>query len=217
MPSKSQKPRVGIYARVSTTDKGQDPETQLAELREYSRRRGFKVVGEFVDLASGRDDTRPRYRELLELARRRRVDVVLVWRYDRFARSLSALVNALSDFQARGVDFISHQEDVDTTTPHGKLFFALVSGFAEFESSLISERVRAGMARAKKQKKRISRPPLDDARQGEIRKLQKEGHSLRTIGRLVEVSHMTAARYIEKPKKRKLQKARKQSQPRAEA
>ena len=136
--------RVGIYARVSTTDKGQDPENQLAELREYSKRRGFSMVGEFVDRVSGRDDNRPRYRELLELARRRRVDVVLAWRYDRFARSLSALVSALSEFQARGVDFISHQEDVDTTTPHGKLFFDLVSGFAEFESSLISERVRAG-------------------------------------------------------------------------
>ncbi len=199
MPVKPQK-RVGIYARVSTTDKGQDPENQLAVLREYSKRRGFRVVGEFVDRASGRDDDRPRYKELLELARRRRIDVVLVWRYDRFARSLSALVNALSEFQARGVDFISHQEDVDTTTPHGKLFFALVSGFAEFESSLISERVRPGMARAKSQNKRISRPPLDKAKQQQIRHLHQGGHSLRQIGRLVGVSHMTAARYLGRAK-----------------
>ena len=196
MPLKPQKRRVGIYARVSTTDKGQDPETQLIQLREYSKRRGFSVVGEFVDQASGRDDSRPQYQKLLELARRREVDVVLVWRYDRFARSLTALVNALADFQARGVDFISHQEDVDTTTPQGKLFFALVSGFAEFESSLISDRVRSGMARAKKQNKRISRPPLDQGKQRQIRILHEKGHSLRQIGRIVGVSHTSAARYV---------------------
>src|SRR5690242_3877016 len=92
--------RAGLYARVSTEDRGQDPETQLRPLREYAERRGFSVVGEFVDKASGTNETRPRYQKLLEAARKRELDVVLVWRYDRFARSTRALVNALAEFKA---------------------------------------------------------------------------------------------------------------------
>src|SRR5690349_8561372 len=139
--------RVAIYARVSTADKSQDPQTQLRQLRQYAKRRGFTIAGEFIDHASGRGDNRPEYRKLFDAVRKRAVDVVLVWRYDRFARSTQALVNALMEFQSLGVDFISYQEAVDTTTPQGKLFFTMASGFAEFESSLISERVKAGMER----------------------------------------------------------------------
>ena len=160
MPAKHQKPRVAIYARVSTLDKGQDPQNQLAVLRDYCRHRGFKVVGEFVDQASGRSENRSEYQKLLTTARRRQVDVVLVWRYDRFARSLSTLVNALAEFQAQGVDFISHQEQVDTTTPQGKLFFQMVSGFAEFESSIISERVTINSGRLKNAQLRFGPPGL---------------------------------------------------------
>ena len=195
MPAKHQKPRVAIYARVSTLDKGQDPQNQLAVLRDYCRHRGFKVVGEFVDQASGRSENRSEYQKLLTTARRRQVDVVLVWRYDRFARSLSTLVNALAEFQAQGVDFISHQEQVDTTTPQGKLFFQMVSGFAEFESSIISERVKLGMARARKQNKRISRPPLPLATQREIRKLRMAGLSLRKVADKTGVSRTTVSNY----------------------
>src|SRR4051812_17496148 len=92
--------RAGLYARVSTEDRGQDPETQLRPLREYAERRGFIVVGEFVDRASGTTEARPQYQKLLEAARKRELDVVLVWRYDRFARSTRALVNALGEFKA---------------------------------------------------------------------------------------------------------------------
>ena len=102
--------RAALYARVSTDDRGQDPETQLRLLREYADRRGFAVAAEFVDYASGTRNDRPRYKKLMEAARRREVDVVLVWRYDRFARSTQALVNALMEFRALGVDFISYQE-----------------------------------------------------------------------------------------------------------
>src|SRR4051812_10330602 len=143
--------RAGLYARVSTEDRGQDPETQLRPLREYAERRGFIVVGEFVDHASGTTETRPRYQRLLEAARKRELDVVLVWRYDRFARSTRALVNALGEFKARGVAFISYQENVDTTTPQGELVFGMMANLAQFESALIGERVKAGMARAKAQ------------------------------------------------------------------
>ncbi len=140
-----------LYARVSTLDKNQDPETQLRQLREYATRRGFDVSHELIDRASGRNGDRPSLKRLWELVRRRETDVVLVWRYDRFARSTHALVNALNEFNALGVDFISLQEGTDTTTPQGKLVFAIMAGLAEFESSLISERVKAGMERAKAQ------------------------------------------------------------------
>src|SRR4028118_706712 len=140
--------RAGLYARVSTEDRGQDPETQLRPLRESAGRRGFVVAGEFVDHASGTTEQRLRYQRLLEAARKREIDVVLVWRYDRFARSTRALVNALAEFRARGVAFISYQENVDTTTPQGELVFGMMANLAQFESSLIGERVKAGMARA---------------------------------------------------------------------
>ena len=145
--------------------------------------------------ASRRRENRSEYQKLLTTARRRQVDVVLVWRYDRFARSLSTLANALAEFQAQGVDFISHQEQVDTTTPQGKLFFQMVSGFAEFESSIISERVKLGMARARKQNKRISRPPLPLATQREIRKLRRAGLSLRKVADKTGVSRTTVSNY----------------------
>ena len=109
--------RVAIYARVSTVDKGQTPETQLLVLREYAARRELHIVGEYIDYASGTREDRPQYRRLLEAARKRQLDVVLVWRYNRFARSTQALVQALKAFHSVGVDFISYQENIDTTTP----------------------------------------------------------------------------------------------------
>ena len=152
--------RAAIYARVSTVDKGQDPETQLIALREYADRRGFVLIGQYVDYASGRRDDRPQYQALFKAARTRQIDVVLVWRYDRFARSTQALVNALKEFQHLGMDFISYQENIDTTTPQGELIFTVMASLAQFESALISERVKAGMARAKAQGRRISRAPI---------------------------------------------------------
>ena len=120
----------------------------------------------------------------------------MVWRYDRFARSLSALVNALAEFNSLGVDFLSYQEQIDTTSPQGKLFFGIVSSMAEFESSLISERVRLGMDRARKQGKRISRPPISEAKQKKIVRLHKAGKSLRQIEAAAGVSRATAAKYV---------------------
>jgi DNA invertase Pin-like site-specific DNA recombinase len=175
--------RVALYARVSTIDKGQDPETQLRALREYAARRGFVPAGEYVDYASGTRDNRPQYQALLTAARQRQVDVVLVWRYDRFARSTQALVQALHEFHRLGVDFISYQENIDTTTPQGELIFTVMASLAQFERALISERVKAGMARAKAQGKRISRAPLAKELQAQIVALAAEGLSTR-LGRL---------------------------------
>ncbi len=125
--------RVALYARVSTLDKGQDPETHSLALREYAEQRGFRLVGEYVDHASGGRDDRPQYRALLEAARKRQLDVVLVWRYDRFARSTQALVNALKEFPHLGVDFISYQESIDTTTRQGEMIFTVMASVAQFE------------------------------------------------------------------------------------
>ena len=166
---------------VSTEDRGQDPETQLRPLREYAERRGFLVAGEFVDRASGTTEQRPQYQRLLEAARKRELDVVLVWRYDRFARSTRALVNALGEFRARGVAFISYQENVDTTTPQGELVFGMMANLAQFESALIGERVKAGMARAKAQGKRTSRPPIPAKTRKRIAELHAQGVSIKRI------------------------------------
>lgn len=193
--------RVALYARVSTLDKGQDPETQLRPLREYADRRGFQIQGEYVDTASGTTEERSQYRVMLELARKRKLDVVLVWRYDRFARSTQALVNALKEFQSLRVDFISYQENIDTTTPTGELIFHVMASLAQFESSLISQRVRAGMARAKAQGKHIARPRIAMVKQEQIKLLYQSGLSINRISKQIEVAYGTVYNYIQRIKK----------------
>jgi DNA invertase Pin-like site-specific DNA recombinase len=192
--------RVALYARVSTVDKGQDPETQLVGLREYATRRGFGLVGEYVDYASGLRDDRPQYRRLLKAARKRHIDVVLVWRYDRFARSTQALVQALREFQHLGVDFISYQENIDTTTPQGEMIFTVMASLAQFESTLISARVKAGMARARAQGKRIARAPLPAAVQRRIAALYQQGFSIHQIGKQLGFGYGTAWNYVQRVK-----------------
>lgn len=189
--------RAAIYARVSTLDKGQDPETQLMALREYAERRGFEIMGEYIDYASGAREDRPRYRALLEAARKRRLDVVLVWRYDRFARSTHALVNTLKEFHHLGVDFISYQENVDTTTPQGELIFTIMASLAQFESALISDRVKAGMARARAQGKRISRAPIPKTLQSRIAVLHAQGISISQISKQLGIGYGTAWNYVQ--------------------
>lgn len=192
--------RVALYARVSTLDKGQDPETQLRPLREYADRRGFQIAGEYIDAASGTTEDRSQYRAMIGAARKRQIDVVLVWRYDRFARSTQALVNALKEFQSLGVDFISYQENIDTTTPTGELIFHVMASLAQFESSLISQRVRAGMARAKAQGKPIARPPLVHVKQLQIAELYGQGISMNQISKRIGVAYGTVYNYVQKSK-----------------
>jgi len=184
--------RAAIYARVSTTDRKQDPETQLRQLREYAKRRGFPVVREYVDQASGGRGEREQFRAMLADAKRREFDVLLVWRYDRFARSLRELVNALAEFEGLGIEFISYCEGADTTTPQGRLLFGIMGSLAEFERTLIAERVRAGMARAKAQGKPIGRPPLPGKTVTLIRAMLRHGgYSKRAIARATGVSVQT--------------------------
>jgi DNA invertase Pin-like site-specific DNA recombinase len=190
--------RVAIYARVSTVGHGQDPEVQLRELRDYIARRGWKLDGEYVDSGvSGAKDRRPKLDELMADARRRRFDCVLVYRYDRFARSLRHLVNALEDFRSLGIDFVSLHEGVDTSTPNGRLVFGIFASIAEFERELIRSRVRSGLAAARAKGKTLGRPRIgvDAAR---ISSLRASGASWRAISKQLEISTQTARRACQK-------------------
>jgi len=176
------KKRVALYARVSTMN-GQNPEMQLCELREYCQRRNFVIVAEYVDKGvSGARERRPALDKLMADCRKRLVDVVVVYRYDRFARSLRQLVNSLDEFRALGVDFVSVHEAVDTSTPNGRLVFGIFASIAEFERELIRDRVRSGLAAAKAKGKRLGRPrAVVDIDQ--IAALRRSGASWRAISR----------------------------------
>jgi DNA invertase Pin-like site-specific DNA recombinase len=153
--------RTALYARVSTSDKGQDPEMQLRELREQCQRRGWTIIGEYVDVGvSGSKDSRPELNKLMADAKRRKLDAILVWKLDRFGRSLKHLVNSLAEFESLGIAFISLKESLDLTTPAGRLMFGIISAMAEFERDLIRERVKAGIANRRAKGLRVGRKPI---------------------------------------------------------
>jgi len=184
--------RIGLYGRVSTLN-AQNPEVQLAELREHAARRGWEVVGEYVDRISGARERRPELDRLWADCRKRKVDAVLVYRYDRFARSLRQLVNALEEFRALGIDFISLHEGVDTSTPNGRLVFGIFASIAEFERELIRGRVISGLAAAVARGVRLGRPkrPVDAAR---IAALRSAGASWREVSAQMGIGVGTAVR-----------------------
>ena len=180
--------RVGIYARVSTTDKGQDVGLQLRDLEAYTKARGWTICDRFVDEGiSGSQTKRPALDRLLSACRRRQVDVVLVWRLDRLGRSLKHLIMTLDELQSLGVAFVSLNEQLDCTTAAGQLLLHLLGAFAEFERAIIRERVKAGLANARSKGKRLGRPSLaiDSA---QVKTLRKTGHSIRNIARALHVS-----------------------------
>src|SRR2546426_9657483 len=151
--------RAALYMRVSTKGHGQTTETQAVALREYSAHRGFEIIEEYRDEGiSGSKHSRPALDKLMKDARARRFDVVIVARFDRFARSVSHLLRALEEFNHVGVDFVSLSESVDTSTPMGKMIFTVLGAVAEPERNLIKERVHMGINRARKQGKRLGRP-----------------------------------------------------------
>jgi DNA invertase Pin-like site-specific DNA recombinase len=189
--------RCAIYARVSTANNGQDPTLQTRELQEHCAWRGWSVAGEYIDVASGAKERRPRLDSLMADARRRRFDTVLVYRYDRFARSLRQLVNALEEFRSLGVDFVSLHEGVDTSTPNGRLVFGIFASIAEFERELIRDRVRSGLANARSKGKRLGRPPKH-ADASEIVSLRASGLAWREIAKQLGVSVRSARRAWQK-------------------
>jgi DNA invertase Pin-like site-specific DNA recombinase len=175
---------------------GQDPEMQTRELREYCERRGWELAEQFTDVGfSGSKDSRPGLNRLLADAWRRKFDAVLVYRYDRFARSLRQLVNALGEFEALGIHLISLHEGVDTSTPNGRLVFGIFASIAEFERELIRSRVRSGLAAARAKGKRLGRPrvKVDGQRVSELRK---QGVSWASICRQIGLSRGTAQRAL---------------------
>jgi len=194
---KEPRTRAGLYARVSTSD--QHARSQLLELKSFCHARGWEVVAECVDEGvSGTRERRPQLDKLMRWARARKLDVVLVSRYDRFARSLRHLVTALEEFNALGVDFVSVHEGTDTSTPTGKLLFNLVASMAEFERELIRERVKAGLIAARAAGVRLGRPTLDiDAEQ--IRAIRATGIPWRQIGKMFGVAEGTVRRRAKNP------------------
>jgi DNA invertase Pin-like site-specific DNA recombinase len=154
---------------------------QLTDLKRMAESRGFTIVGEYVDNGiSGSKDNRPELNHLMKDARRGKFKAVLVWRFDRFARSLKHLVTALEEFRSLGIEFLSHQEAVDTSTPAGRMLFQVIGAMAEFEREIIRERVVAGLRQAKKSGKKLGRPKVQfDV--SEARRLRDEGLSYRAI------------------------------------
>src|ERR1700693_4541206 len=180
--------RLAIYGRVSTANHGQDVTLQTRELEQFARARGWRLVDSYLDIGiSGAKDKRPELDRLMADAHKRKFDVIAVWKFDRFARSVSHLLRALDTFNALGIAFVSLSEQMDTTTPTGKMVFTVLGAVAELERSLIAERVRAGLRNARAKGKKLGRPcvSLDGAR---IRRRQGEGASLRKIAGELGVS-----------------------------
>jgi DNA invertase Pin-like site-specific DNA recombinase len=186
--------RAALYARVSTNN-GQNPEMQLRELREYAARKAWTIAAEYVEHISSAKERRPELEKLLVECRKRRFDAVVVYRYDRFARSLRQLVNALDEFRALGIDFVSLHEGVDTSTPNGRLIFGIFASIAEFERELIRDRVRSGLAHARAKGVKLGRPgrPLDVS---QVLALHSAGASIRQIAAQLGSSFGTVRRTL---------------------
>jgi DNA invertase Pin-like site-specific DNA recombinase len=191
--------RAAIYARVSTRNGHQDPETQLLALRQVAERAGWQVVEEYVDHgisgAKGRDQ-RPAFDRLMKAATRRKFDVIMAWSVDRLGRSLQDLVAFLGDVHMQGIDLYLHQQGVDTTTPGGKALFQMMGVFAEFERAMIRERVCAGLDKARAKGKRLGRPQVAPAVEEAIRAARAAGKGQLAIARELGVGVSTVRRVL---------------------
>jgi DNA invertase Pin-like site-specific DNA recombinase len=186
--------RVAIYARVSTTNHGQDAGLQTRDMHQFAEARGWKLADEYVDSGvSGSTDSRPELNRLMADAKRRRFDVVLVWKLDRFGRSLRHLVNALAEFESLNIAFVSLSDNLDLSTASGRLMFQIIGAMAEFERALIQERVKAGIRNARAKGRRIGRRRVD-VDVSRIAMLRASGASWREIERALGISVRTARR-----------------------
>jgi DNA invertase Pin-like site-specific DNA recombinase len=188
--------RAAVYTRVSTID--QHPETQLLDLRQMAAQRGYEIVAEYTDKISGTKAKRPGLDQMMADARRGRFDVVLVWACDRIARSTRHFLAVLDDLNRTGVEFVSFRESLDTGGPLGRAIVIIIAAIAELERSLIVERVRAGMRRARLEGQRIGRAPLvlDNVA---IRQDRQRGLSLRQIAKGHRISTATVQRVLHAP------------------
>jgi len=191
--------KIALYTRVSTQD--QSVEMQTSDLKRYCTQRGFDVYKEYSDQGiSGTKDKRPALDELMDDAKKKKFDVVLVWRFDRFARSTKHLITALEEFRHLGIDFISYQENIDTSSPLGKAMFTIVSAVAELERNILLERVRAGLRRAKENGRILGRPKRLDLDVKELQKMRdKEKLSFRQIAKRVKACPATVYKSLKNP------------------
>jgi DNA invertase Pin-like site-specific DNA recombinase len=187
--------RLALYARVSTD--GQDPEVQLSALRAHATNRGWTITGEFIDRGySGAKEKRPALEQLMKAAWSGTVQAVVVWRFDRFARSVKHLMKALEEFRSLNVQFISLQEQFDTSTPIGHAMFTMIGAMAQLERDMIRERVRAGLAVARARGKRLGRPVVR-VNPKELTELKTSGLSLHDIARQLRCSRSTVRRRLQ--------------------
>lgn len=194
--------RVGLYARVSRHDKDQNPENQLIKMKEFVARHGWEIFRIYIDRASGAKTSRPGFDQMLRDARARWFDVIVIVRLDRLARSTRQLLNVVDDLTKRGVELICTDQDIDTTTPSGKLLFTVLAGVSELELDLIRERTKDGLARARAEGKRLGRPP-SPAFTERIVALREEGRSLREIGDIVGLSHQAVKQRLRRDRVQK--------------
>jgi len=189
--------KAALYARVSTS--GQTVSNQLQELRRVAQRHDWEIVQEYKDSgisgAKGRDK-RPQFDEMLKAANRREFDIIMSWSVDRLGRSLQHLVEFLGDIQHKGVDLYLHQQNIDTSTPSGKAMYQMVGVFAEFERAMIQERVKAGLARARKEGKNLGRPRVSAEIEGKIKDARKAGQGILKIARNLGVGVSTVQRVL---------------------
>jgi putative DNA-invertase from lambdoid prophage Rac len=186
--------RVGIYARVSTVDQQTIP-LQIRALREYAVRRGWTIATQVKEVGSGASQRQMR-EKLLEAARRREIDVVLVWRLDRWGRSVADLLATLQELEHLGVGFVSLTEALDLTTPVGRAMAGLLAVFAEFERDILRERVRAGLEHARQNGKRLGRPQTAALQAGKVQKLYRAGISKVEIARRLQIGRTSVRRIL---------------------
>jgi len=195
MANRNSTPRIALYARVSTTDQSTD--SQLLDLRRYVSDRSWQTYREYCDNGiSGTKESRPALNELMGDAKKRRCDVVLVWRFDRFARSTKHLILALEEFKNLGIDFVSYQENIDTSSPLGGAIFTILGAVAQLERDIIAERVKAGLRRAVEEGKQLGRPKVSvDVKR--VRVMRSEGRSLRAIAKATGISRTTVSQILQ--------------------
>jgi len=190
--------RVGLYARVSTHDQQTLP-LQLHAMRDYAAKRGWTIAAQIKEVGSGASQRELRT-TLIAAARRREIDVVLVWRLDRWGRSVADLVSTLQELQHLGVGFVSLTEALDLTTPAGRAMAGLLAVFAEFERDILRERVRAGLAHARLNGKRLGRPPTVVHKAIETRNLYRQGISKSEIARRLRIGRTSVRRLLAQKK-----------------
>ncbi len=188
--------RTALYARVSTKDQQTLP-MQMKAMREYAKNRQWKVVKGIKEIGSGADNNRPEREKLIKLAKQRKLDAVVVWKFDRWGRSMTDFVLTVNDLKDSGVVFVSITEALDLSTPIGEMTAGIFALLAQYERKLLSERVKAGMEYAKSKDKHVGRPPTNKKKTEEVKRLYKEGLSKYAITKELKMGWETVSKILE--------------------